>query len=47
LNDIALVFIDANSPALKNVPGFTQIHTGNPEAEKESGLDIFLYQRSK
>jgi len=47
LNDTALVFIDADSPALKNVPGFTQIHTGNPEVEKESNLDIYLYQRSE
>lgn len=47
LNDTALVFIDANSPTLKNVPDFTQIHTEDLEVEKESRLDIFLYQRSK
>ena len=45
LNDVALVFITADDPALKNVPGFTQIHTDDIEVEKESRLDIYLYQK--
>lgn len=44
LEDIALVFINAGSLGLKNVPGFTPIHTDDLAVEKESRLDIYLYQ---
>ncbi len=45
LTDTALVFINAGSLALKNTPGFTRIHTGDLAVEKESNLDIYLFQR--
>lgn len=46
LTDVALVFVTADSPALKHVPGFTQIHIGDRAIEKESNMDVYLYERS-
>lgn len=45
LTDTALVFITADSLALKKAPGFTRIHIEDRAVEKESHLGIYLYQR--
>lgn len=45
LMDTALVFINADSIGLKNVPGFTPLHTDDLAVEKQSKLGIYLYQR--